>query len=117
MEDLLKTIEQFLEFSDEKLEDTVQLIEDIHQEMWLKPGFTLYDKANINGAKKINTTVAPYTKVNIVQIVQTVKGTFAQIEGQGWVSMEFLDETDNRSITRRTTLSMSNSWTQAKKQA
>lgn len=77
-------------------EDTVQSIEDVHQEMWLKPGFILYDKANINGAKKINTTLAPYTKVNIVQIVQTVKGTYGQIEGQGWVSMEFLDETDNR---------------------
>ena len=38
-------------------EDTVQSIEDIHQEMWLKPGFILYDKANINGAKKINATV------------------------------------------------------------
>ena len=70
-------------------EDTVQL-------MWLKSGFTLYDKANVNGAKKVNTTLAPYTKVNIVQIVQTVKGTYAQLEGQGWVSMEFLDETDNR---------------------
>lgn len=77
-------------------EDTIQTLEDTNQEMWLKPNFIMYNGAYINGVKKISTNLQAYTKIKIVKLVTTHQGTYAQIEGQGWVDVNFLSEEDNR---------------------
>lgn len=77
-------------------EDTVQSVTSVSQDMWLAPNYVLYATVPINGSKKIAAKVLPYSKVKVVQVAQTAKGEYAQIEGQGWVSVDFLSEEDNR---------------------
>lgn len=77
-------------------EDTVQSVTSVSQDMWLSPNYALYATVPINGSKKIAAKVLPYSKVKVVQVAQTAKGEYAQIEGQGWVSVDFLSEEDNR---------------------
>ena len=77
-------------------EDTVQSITDVKQERWLAPNYVLYDTIPINSSKKIAAKLPAYSKVKVVQIAQTTKGEYAKIEGQGWVSVDFLSQEDNR---------------------
>ena len=77
-------------------EDTVQSITDVKQERWLAPNYVLYDTIPINSSKKIAAKLPAYSKVKVVQITQTAKGEYAKIEGQGWVSVDFLSQEDNR---------------------
>lgn len=77
-------------------EDTVQSVTDVTQERWLQPDFSVFNQAKINGAKKVTSQLTPYTKVKISQISQTAQGEYAKIEGQGWVSTDYLSLEDNR---------------------
>ena len=64
--------------------------------MWLKPGFKVYDRPLINGAKEKNTPLSPYTKVTVLRTAKTLRDEFVEIEGQGWVNKSFVTEKDNR---------------------
>ena len=77
-------------------EDTVQSITDVKQERWLVPNYVLYDTIPINSSKKLAAKLPAYSKVKVVQIAQTAKGEYAKIESQGWVSVDFLSQEDNR---------------------
>ena len=66
------------------------------QEMWLKPGFKVYDRPLINGAKEKSTPLSPYTKVTVLRTAKTLRDEFVEIEGQGWVNKAFVTEKDNR---------------------
>lgn len=76
--------------------DVVQEKQEKKQEMWLKPGFKVYDQPLVNGAKEKNTTLAPYTKVTVLRTAKTLRDEFVEIEGQGWVNKAFVTEKDNR---------------------
>lgn len=76
--------------------DVVQETQEKKQEMWLKPGFKVYDQPLVNGAKEKNTTLAPYTKVTALRTAKTLRDEFVEIEGQGWVNKAFVTEKDNR---------------------
>ena len=76
--------------------DVVQETQEKKQEMWLKPGFKVYDQPLVNGAKEKNTTLAPYTKVTALRTAKTLRDEFVEIEGQGWVTKTFVTEKDNR---------------------
>lgn len=77
-------------------EDTVQSVLSVKQERWLVPNYVLYDTIPINSSKKIAAKLPAYSKVKVVQIAQTAKGEYAKIESQGWVSVDFLSQEDNR---------------------
>lgn len=76
--------------------DVVQETQEKKQEMWLKPGFKVYDQPLVNGAKEKNTMLAPYTKVTVLRTAKTLRDEFVEIEGQGWVNKAFVTEKDNR---------------------
>lgn len=76
--------------------DVVHETQEKKQEMWLKPGFKVYDQPLVNGAKEKNTTLAPYTKVTALRTAKTLRDEFVEIEGQGWVAKTFVTEKDNR---------------------
>ena len=76
--------------------DVVQETQEKKQDMWLKPGFKVYDRPLINGAKEKNTSLSSYTKVTVLRTAQTLRDEFVEIEGQGWVNQAFITETDNR---------------------
>lgn len=76
--------------------DVVQETQEKKQEMWLKPGFKVYDQPLVNGAKEKTTTLAPYTKVTVLRTAKTLRDNFVEIEGQGWVAKTFVTEKDNR---------------------
>lgn len=76
--------------------DVVQETHEKKQDMWLKPGFKVYDQPLVNGAKEKNTTLAPYTKVTVLRTAKTLRDEFVEIEGQGWVAKTFVTEKDNR---------------------
>ena len=77
-------------------EDTVQSILSVNQERWLAPNYVLYDTVPLNASKKLAAKLSAYSKVKVVQIAQTAKGEYAKIESQGWVSVDFLSQEDNR---------------------
>ena len=77
-------------------EDTVQSVLSVNQERWLAPNYVLYDTVPLNASKKLAAKLPAYSKVKVVQIAQTSKGEYAKIESQGWVSVDFLSQEDNR---------------------
>jgi len=77
-------------------EDTVQSVLSVNQERWLAPNYVLYDTVPLNASKKLAAKLPAYSKVKVVQIAQTAKGEYAKIEDQGWVSVDFLSQEDNR---------------------
>ena len=76
--------------------DVVQETQEKKQDMWLKPGFKVYDRPLINGAKEKNTPLSPYTQVTVLRTAKTLRDEFVEIEGQGWVNKAFVTEKDNR---------------------
>ena len=76
--------------------DVVQETQEKKQDIWLKPGFKVYDRPLINGAKEKNTPLSPYTKVTVLRTAKTLRDEFVEIEGQGWVNKAFVTEKDNR---------------------
>ena len=64
--------------------------------MWLTSSFTVYDQPLVNGAKSKKTSLTPYSKVEITKTAKTLKGTYLEISGQGWISKDELSATDNR---------------------
>ena len=77
-------------------DDSILSLEDTNQIVWLKSGFSVYEKAYVNGVKKINTNLVAYSPVKILQIATTPIAQYAKIENSGWVRVDYLSDTDNR---------------------
>ena len=81
---------------DQIYEDSVLELTEEKKTMWLTSSFTVYDQPLVNGAKSKKTSLAPYSKVEITKSAKTLKGTYLEISGQGWISKDELSATDNR---------------------
>lgn len=81
---------------DQIYEDSVLELTEEKKTMWLTSSFTVYDQPLVNGAKSNKTSLTPYSKVEITKTAKTLKGTYLEISGQGWISKDELSATDNR---------------------
>lgn len=77
-------------------DDQIVSQEPTDQQVWLSKDFTIYDAPLVNGVKKVSTKLTPYSKVHILQLAKTFKGTFAYIEGVGWINAESISVKDTR---------------------
>lgn len=81
---------------DQIYEDSVLELTEEKKTMWLTSSFTVYDQPLVNGAKSKKTSLTPYSKVEITKTAKTLKGTYLEISGQGWIAKDELSATDNR---------------------
>ena len=81
---------------DQIYEDAILELTEEKKTMWLSSSFTVYDQPLVNGAKSKKTSLASYSKVQIIKSAKTSKGTYLEISGQGWISKDELSATDNR---------------------
>lgn len=81
---------------DQIFEDSILELTEEKKTMWLTSSFTVYDQPLVNGAKSKKTSLAPYSKVEITKSAKTLKGTYLEISGQGWIAKDELSATDNR---------------------
>ena len=81
---------------DQIYEDSILELTEEKKTMWLSSSFTVYDQPLVNGSKSKKTSLAPYSKVEITKSAKTLKGTYLEISGQGWISKDELSATDNR---------------------
>ena len=81
---------------DQIYEDSILELTEEKKTMWLTSSFTVYDQPLVNGAKSKKTSLAPYSKVEITKTAKTLKGTYLEISGQGWIAKDELSATDNR---------------------
>lgn len=81
---------------DQIYEDSILELTEEKKTMWLTSSFTVYDQPLVNGAKSKNTSLTPYSKVEITKTAKTLKGTYLEISGQGWIAKDELSATDNR---------------------
>ena len=81
---------------DQIYEDSILELTEEKKTMWLTSSFTVYDQPLVNGAKSNKTSLTPYSKVEITKTAKTLKGTYLEISGQGWISKDELSATDNR---------------------
>lgn len=86
-------------------EDVVISSQKLAEKRWLEPDFKVYDQPLVNGAKEVKSDLAAYTPVTISKLAQTPRGTYALIEGKGWVDTAYLSESDNRMDKIQTLLS------------
>ena len=80
---------------DQIYEDAILELTEEKKTMWLTSSFTVYDQPLVNGAKSNKTSLTPYSKVE-TKTAKTLKGTYLEISGQGWISKDELSATDNR---------------------
>lgn len=81
---------------DQIYEDSVLELTEEKNTMWLTSSFTVYDQPLVNGAKSKKTSLTPYSKVEITKTAKTLKGTYLEIPGQGWIAKDELSAQDNR---------------------
>ena len=81
---------------DQIYEDSILELTEEKKTMWLTSSFTVYDQPLVNGAKSKKTSLTPYSKVEITKTAKTLKGTYLEISGQGWIAKDELSATDNR---------------------
>ena len=81
---------------DQIYEDSILELTEENKTMWLSSSFTVYDQPLVNGAKSKKTSLTPYSKVEITKTAKTLKGTYLEISGQGWIAKDELSATDNR---------------------
>ncbi|KXT74240.1 hypothetical protein STRDD10_01111 [Streptococcus sp. DD10] len=77
-------------------DDVVLSNEVVNKTVWIKKGFKLYEKPLVNNVKEVSSKLTSYSKVTISQVSKTNQGDFAYIDGIGWISTEFISDTDNR---------------------
>lgn len=77
-------------------EDQVLSQESVNKDVWLRKDLEIYENPLVNGVKKVSTKLIPYSKVHISQLATTPKGTFAYIDGSGWINVEKTSVTDTR---------------------
>ena len=81
---------------DQIYEDAILELTEEKKTMWLTSSFTVYDQPLVNGVKSKKTSLTPYSKVEITKTAITLKGTYLEISGQGWIAKDELSATDNR---------------------
>ena len=81
---------------DQIYEDSILESTEEKKTMWLSSSFTVYDQPLVNGAKSKKTSLTPYSKVEITKTAKTLKGTYLEIPGQGWIAKDELSAQDNR---------------------
>jgi len=81
---------------DQIYEDSILELTEEKKTMWLTSSFTVYDQPLVNGAKSKKTSLTPYSKVEITKTAKTLKGTYLEIPGQGWIAKDELSAQDNR---------------------
>ena len=81
---------------DQIYEDSILELTEENKTMWLSSSFTVYDQPLVNGAKSKKTSLTPYSKVEITKTAKTLKGTYLEIPGQGWIAKDELSAQDNR---------------------
>ncbi|RSK02873.1 hypothetical protein D8783_02875 [Streptococcus sp. A12] len=81
---------------DQIYEDAILELTEEKKTMWLTSSFTVYDQPLVNGAKSNKTSLTPYSKVEITKTAKTLKGTYLEIPGQGWIAKDELSAQDNR---------------------
>ena len=81
---------------DQIYEDAILELTEEKKTMWLTSSFTVYDQPLVNGAKSKKTSLTPYSKVEITKTAKTLKGTYLEISGQGWIAKDELSAQDNR---------------------
>lgn len=81
---------------DQIYEDSVLELTEEKKTMWLTSSFTVYDQPLVNGAKSKKTSLTPYSKVEITKTAKTLKGTYLEIPGKGWIAKDELSAQDNR---------------------
>ena len=81
---------------DQIYEDSILELTEEKKTMWLTSSFTVYDQPLVNGAKSKKTSLTPYSKVEITKTAKTLKGTYLEISGQGWIAKDEISATDNR---------------------
>ena len=81
---------------DQIYEDSILELTEEKKTMWLTSSFTVYDQPLVNGAKSNKTSLTPYSKVEITKTAKTLKGTYLEIPGQGWIAKDELSAQDNR---------------------
>lgn len=62
---------------------------------WTKPGFTVYTSPIGNEAKKVNSKLTGYSKVDTTETIKTARGQFAKTN-EGWIDLTDLSSEDNR---------------------
>lgn len=77
-------------------EDQVLSQEPVNKDVWLRKDLETYGKPLVNGVKKTSTKLTPYSKVHITQLATTPQGTFAYIDGTGWINTKKTSDTDTR---------------------
>ena len=78
------------------IQDSILSQETVKETRWLKKDFVVYEQPYVTGKKTKPSSLKPYSQVQISQLAQTSQGEFALMDGQGWVSTEFLVNEDNR---------------------
>ena len=87
----------FILASQQEIFSDLVLSEDAYQaDFWLKPGFSVYQQPYLIGTSAVTTLLEPYTKVHVIKKAKTFSGVYYKISDYGWVSAEFLSNTDNR---------------------
>lgn len=77
---------------DDKITDYLPVAGD----WWLEKDFQVFSSPIANQAKPVSTDLKAYQSVQISELVATPLGQFAHISGKGWISTEYLTQTDNR---------------------
>lgn len=78
------------------ISDVVLAEDSFEGEFWLEKGFAVYNTPYYVGVKAISTKLQPYTAVKVTQKAQTLSGHYYYVDNQGWISEDFLSQTDNR---------------------
>lgn len=77
-------------------DDTI-LNQQYHEgDYWLNDGFTIYKEPYRVGVPTVKTKLSSYTKIKVLEEVETLHGNYLRIENQGWVSKDDVSALDNR---------------------
>lgn len=78
------------------ISDVVLEEDNFEGTFWLENSFSVYNTPYYVGVKAISTKLQPYTAVKVTKKAQTLSGPYYYVENQGWISEDFLSQTDNR---------------------
>ena len=71
-------------------EDIVLEEEFVDITSWTLEGLTTYDKPYVKGVGQSKNPLSPLTRVTLTQRARTRSGNYYKVEGNGWVSEDFL---------------------------
>lgn len=77
-------------------DDIILMSQSLQELVWINKGFKLYSEPIGNKQKELKSSLKAYQSVVISEIAITHSGSYAKIDGQGWIELSFLSEEDNR---------------------